>query len=346
MSQENVEIVRSSVGGSMRGRAAALAATLVALACLLCVGVPVRAAAATPFRLLIARGDAQLLRSDGVRFVTLQRGSSSAPTWVFDTLGGRRFRPPRPSPGCRSVVDVGGGFALWRCVDRYMLTEFATGAVREPAGWGAVEAMETPSRPDYFCVAFLIGRFWLRGACVGPGGTEDPFFLNHRTGRLITQPAGVFNSHWINLDYAGLVTPRCAPVRQGWLHTSLPPFTLGTLAWRHDEYEGLEYGEIRLGRCGERRADIVSRCPANNNCAAVQLGSRYVTWAEGNRVFAYLPRGRRRVLVAPAPAGSRICERPVGVVHTCDRVFAQWTDALYVARFEPPRGAPPCQAKR
>jgi hypothetical protein len=56
-------------------------------------------------------------------------------------------------------------------------------------------------------------------------------------------------------------------------------------------------------------------------------------------------RGRRRVLVAPAPAGSRIFERPVDVVHTCDRVFAQWTDALYVARFEPPRGAPPCQTR-
>jgi hypothetical protein len=344
MSQENVEIVRRSVGGSMRDRAAALAAALVALACLLCVGLPVRAAAATPFRLLIVRGDAQLLRSDGVRFVTLQRDSSIAPSWVFDTLAGRRFRPRRPSPDCRTV-DVGGGFALWRCVDRYMLTDFATGAAREPVGWAAVEAMETPSRPDYHCHAFRIGRYWLQGGCAGPGGTFDPFFVNHRTGRLITQLAGGFEPFdRINLDYAALVTPRCAPVRQGWLHISLPPFTLRALSWRYDEYGGLEYGEIRLRRCGEQRAHIVSRCPANNNCAAVQLGSRYVTWAEGTRVFAYLPRGRRRVLVAPAPPG--IGERPVDVVHTCDRVFAQWTDALYVARFEPPRGAPPCQSKR
>jgi hypothetical protein len=102
---------------------------------------------------------------------------------------------------------------------------------------------------------------------------------------------------------------------------------------------------IRLWRCGEQRADLVSRCPVNNTCSAVQLGSRYVTWAEGNRVFAYLPGARRRVLVAPTPAGSRIFKRPVNVVHTCDRVFAQWPDALYVARFKPRRGAPPCQAR-
>jgi hypothetical protein len=337
MSQETVEIVRSSVGGSMRGRAAALAA-LVAVACLLCVGVPVRAAAATPFRLLIVRGDAQLLRSDGVRFVTLQRESSTAP-WVFDTLAGRRFRPPRPSPGCRTV-GVGGGFALWRCVDRYMLTDFATGAAREPVGWAAVEA----TKPDAPCYAYRIGRYWLQGGCGYGSGSDSLFFLNHRTGRLITQFAGGLD-FWdrINLDYAGLVTPRCAPFRQGWLGISLPPFTLRALRWRWDEYGGLEYGEIRLRRCGEQRADTVSRCPANNNCAAVQLGSRYVTWAEGTRVFAYLPRARRRVLVAPAPPG--IGERPVDVVHTCDRVFAQWTDALYVARFEPPRGAPPCQSR-
>jgi hypothetical protein len=348
MSQENVEVVRRSLGGSMRGRAASLVAALVALACLLCVGVPVRAAAATPFRLLIVRGDAQLLRSDGVRFVTLQRDSSSAPTWVFDTLAGRRFRPPRPSPDCRTVVDVGGGFALWRCVDRYMLTDFATGAAREPVGWAAVEAMDGMEGPDYQCYAWRIGRYWLQGSCDGPGGTYDPFFLNHRTGRLITQPAGGWEPFdRFNVDYAGLVTPRCAPVRRGWLHISQPPFTLQALFWRSTVGGlGLGNGVIRLWRCGEQRADTVSRCPANpNDCAAVQLGSRYVTWAEGNRVFAYLPRARRRVLVAPAPAGIIGEERPVDVVHTCDRVFAQWTDALYVARFEPRRAAPLCQTR-
>jgi len=142
-----------------------------------------------------------------------------------------------------------------------MLTDFATGAAREPAGWDAVEAMETPSRPDYFCVAFLIGRYVAAGRLRRTGGTDDPFFLNHRTGRQITQPAGVFNSDRINLDYAGLVTPHCAPVREAWmLHTSLPPFTLQALTSRfNEEYEGPSSGAafsrtLGVRRCSQSRA--------------------------------------------------------------------------------------------
>jgi hypothetical protein len=60
MSQEHVEIVRSSVAGSMRGRAAVLAAALVALAWLLCVSLPVHASAATAFRQVTVRGDPEL----------------------------------------------------------------------------------------------------------------------------------------------------------------------------------------------------------------------------------------------------------------------------------------------
>jgi hypothetical protein len=355
MSQENIEFMRRSVGGSMRDRAAVLAAALVASACLLCVGLPARASAATAFREVTVDGDAQLLTSDGVRFVTLlvrlqgDQGDTLTVPWVFDTLARRRFRPTRPSPDCHSS-NVGGDVALWRCADsRYMVTDLATGAARELPGWAAVEAMKSSVFPEH-CDAHRVGRYWLEGTCGGSGvgQTSDPFFLNHRTGRLMTRSAAGFDPYDpdINLDYRDLVTPRCAPVRQSWLRISLPPFTLQALRWSTGEYtyDGFAYGEIRLRRCGDQRAQIVSRCPANN-CAAVQLGSLYVTWAEGNRVFAYLPRARRRVLVAPAPAGSSIWEHPVNVVHACDRVYAQWPDALYVARFEPRRGAPPCQTR-
>jgi hypothetical protein len=56
MSQEIVEVVRRSVGGSMRDRAAALAAPLVGLACLLSLVLPVPASAGTAFRHVTVRG--------------------------------------------------------------------------------------------------------------------------------------------------------------------------------------------------------------------------------------------------------------------------------------------------
>jgi hypothetical protein len=160
MSQEHVEIVRSSVAGSMRGRAAVLAAALVALAWLLCVSLPVHASAATAFRQVTVRGDPELLRSDGVRFVTLRvrlGGFFVKTPWVFDTLVQRRFRATPPSPDCESGDD-GGGVALWHCDNGPVLTDLATGAARELAGWAAVEAMENQSL-GYHCSAGLIGRY-------------------------------------------------------------------------------------------------------------------------------------------------------------------------------------------
>jgi len=63
-------------------------------------------------------------------------------------------------------------------------------------------------------------------------------------------------------------------------------------------------------------------------------------------VFAYLPRIRRRVLVGRAPAALRPLPGELKVAHTCNRVYAQWSNTLYVARFEPRRGAPRCQTAR
>jgi hypothetical protein len=173
-----------------------------------------------------------------VRFVTLDvtlQGESSNAPWVFDTLARKRFRLTPPFPNCR-FGNVGGGVVLWFCpsLTRPLISDLATGGAREPAGWAAVEAMERPPPPDYYnCSAYGIGRYWLQGECRGfGGGGGDPFYLNHRTGRLMTHNAGGFNAYdpRINLDYQGLVTPRCVPLRHSWLHFSLPPVHLAGAA--------------------------------------------------------------------------------------------------------------------
>lgn len=169
-----------------------------------------------------------------MRFVTLRvtLGGFVSKTWVFDTLGQRRFRATTSSPDCQPG-DVGGGVALWHCDNGPVLTDLATSAARQPAGWAGVEAMEDPYTA---CGARLVGRYWLEGdrrGALGPRG--DPFFLNHRTGflnhrtgRLIPPRAeGVCYAYdpSINLDYAGS-PPRCTTPRKSWLHMTLPPLSL------------------------------------------------------------------------------------------------------------------------
>jgi hypothetical protein len=96
-----------------------------------------------------------------------------------------------------------------------------------------------------------------------------------------------------------------------------------------------------LRRCGKKRAEILDQCFIRI-CRTPQLGSRYVTWGEDQRVYAYLPRIRRRLLIGRTPAYF------LSVAHTCNQIFAlsPRTNTVYAARFEPARGAPPCQSSR
>jgi hypothetical protein len=143
---------------------------------------------------------------------------------------------------------------------------------------------------------------------------------------------------FLDLNYKGLVRHACRPLERPAVTEFLPPFGLE------------EFGErLRLRRCGRERGETLSRC-RSAICVTPQLGSRYVTWGEGDLVFAYLPRIRRRVLIGRAPAELDAYTLPRAVVHTCNRVFVQWPGtafgakySVYLARFEPRRGAPPCQ---
>jgi hypothetical protein len=288
--------------------------------------------------------------SDGVRFAwtnTLPSAYAYGKVRVFDTLRGRSFRLRPPARGCR-IETLGGGVVRWDCPPprESLITDLATRRSREPAGIERVRAMNdeyTVCEPEG-----PIGRYWTQiwcGARSGGGGGPDPCcFLNHRTGVLLTRPLVWFYDppQFVDLNYAGLVRSWCAPLgRIADLGEYQPPLALQTPGLL-GPISGAR--SIRLRRCGATRAGLLSRC-RQSACRTPQLGSGYVTWGEHRRVYAYLPRIWRRVLLGGF-SGELVRRRRLIVAHTCNRVFARWDFSVYVARFEPRRGAPPCQSAR
>jgi hypothetical protein len=274
---------------------------------------------------------------------------------VFDTLRRRNFRLEAPRSEC-FFRSIGGGLAVWSCYSpetmllTMLLTNLSTGRSRAPAGIDRVER-DLNQPPDVWCNPQAIGRQWLELSCGGSIGPRSTYYLNHREGRLTGEiepyVAGV---PFIDLDYVGLVRRTCAPLERPAYGAYAPP---------HFDYErpfaldaplgpgpygdtGTRFGSIRLRRCGTKRAEILSSCP-QTDCRSPQLGSDYVSWGEFKRVYAYLPRIRRRVLIGRPPADF-VRGRKLSVAHTCNRIFARWGSAIYEARFEPRHGAPPCQA--
>jgi hypothetical protein len=331
MSKENVTVVKRVV--------AAGAAFVGVLA--LCASAG--AAPVSPFREVAGVKDLLYVQSDGVRYAWAtywrNRVGDEIGVVVFDTVRGRNFRLVAPASGC-DFVSIGGGFALWSCRQptRVFLTNLSSGRSHEPVGFDKIVQKEAALGLGLFCVpenGKSVGRYWITFHCgngFGPG--DEPFFLNHRTGRL-TKEVDPYSPDlpFIDLDYVGLYRPYCAPLAD----EEYPP--------PYPDYErpfALEWGgPIRLRRCGTKRAETLSRCLLSD-CRTPQLGSGYVTWGEHKRVYAYLPRTRQRVLVGRAPTDF-VRGRKLSVAHTCNRIFARWGDGIYEARFEPARGAPPCQ---
>jgi hypothetical protein len=336
-----------------------LAATVVAFACALSAAAPRPASAASAFREVAVVSGALYVRSDGERFAwaTNAWGAEHGVVRVFDTLRGRNFRLTAPEPGC-GFDSVGGGLAVWSCFppETKLLTNLSTGRSRKPAGIGPIERIA--AEPGFFCRTHSIGRYWLEYSCgTGFGPGDDTYWLNHRTGRItggVELEDKLFSpdAPFVDLDYAGLFRPYCAPLDRPSdgshappyfdyappyaLHAPLGPGALGVLG------TGTRFDSIRLRRCGIRRAETLSQCRFTD-CRTPQLGSGYVTWGEHKRVYAYLPSIRRRVLVGRAPAGF-LRGRKLSVAHTCNRIFALWGYGIYAARFEPRHGAPTCQA--
>jgi hypothetical protein len=340
MSQENLRVVD-------RVLAAAVAAA-TAFVAVLALSAPAGAAPATPFREVAVVTGVRSVQSDGARFAwaTTPSGTGHG-VRVFDTLRGRNFRLEAPRAEC-SFGWIGGGLAVWSCIspETMLLTNLSTGRSREPAGINQVEQM---AQPTYiFCRAWAIGRHWLGFSCgsgFGPG--DDPLYLNHRTGRL-TDYVDPFSPDlpFIDPNSVDLFRPFCRPLERPPDGSNAPPyfdyappFALHAPTGRDPRID-----LIRLRRCGTRRAETLSRCRLTD-CRTPQVGSRYVTWGEHKRVYAYLPRTRRRVLVGRAPA-EFVRGRKLSVAHTCNRVFALWGNTIYAARFEPREGAPPCQTAR
>ena len=343
--------MRSSYAGLTLGCVAprlvvkSFAACLVFLAGVLALSAPARGAAASPFREVAEVHGALSVQSDGERFAWVAKYGTSA-VRVFDTLRGRNFRLAAPRPGCHVYLSIGGGLVAWSCVSapRMLLTDLSSGRSREPAGLDRVEREH--NQPYDSCGPVAIGRQWLELSCGGGFGPRSTHYLNHRDGRL-TGEIDVTSVPFIDLDYVGLSRRTCAPLERSdgayappyfdyqrpfALHAPLGPGPYGPT--------GTRFGSIRLRRCGTKRTEILSGCP-QTDCRTPQLGSDYVTWGEYKRVYAYLPRIRRRLLIGRAPA-EFVPGRKLSVAHTCNRIFARWGNGIYAARFAPPHGAPPC----
>ena len=330
-------------------------AAAAAFVAVLALSASAGAAPVSPFREVAFGKGVWGVESDGVRFAWGQPRDyqTAGAVRVFDTLRGRSFRLAAPAHGCKFVW-IGDGDVVWNCYQprKVLLQNLSTGQLREPAG---IEQVFQKASEFVHCNPLAdIGRYWLGFSCgngFGPG--DEPFYLNHRSGRLIPEfDPFVSDLPFIDVDYANLFRPYCAPLGRPADNSSrppyfdyVPPFALHSpLGPGPYGPSGTRFGSIQLLRCGTKRADILSRC-RSTSCRTPQLGSRYVTWGEHKRVYAYLPSVRRRVLVGRAPTAF-LRGRKLSVAHTCNRIFARWGNTIYAARFEPARGAPPCQHRR
>jgi hypothetical protein len=330
MSRENLKILK---------RVLAAAATLVVV---LAPNASTGAAAVTPFREEAVVEGALYIGSDGVRFAWATNEQNEV-VRVFDTLRNRNFELTAPGPGC-GFEAIGRGIALWSCFppETKLLTSLSTGLSRKPVGIEPIE--REAAEPGVSCSAGEIGRYWLRYSCrglFGPGG--DTYWLNHRTGRItggVELEDELFSpdAPFVDLDYPDLFRTYCTPL--GWPHYYQPPYLEYAPPLAVVAYLGTGSDSIRLRRCGKKRAETLGRC-LRRVCRSPQLGSRYVTWGEDRRVYAYLPTIKHRVVVGRSPAYF------LTVAHTCDQIFAlsPRINTVYAARFEPTRGAPPCQSK-
>ncbi len=206
--------------------ARAVAVAGVALASLLALSAPAHGAPASTFREVAVDNGFWAVQSDGVRFAWVQPRSYAGAVRVFDTLRGRNFRLAPPRPEC-SFGGIGGGLAVSSCYDeprRVFLTDLSTGRRREPVGIDQVW-------PKAFSGASChtlgdVGRYWLGFACgngFGPG--DEPFYLNHRTGRLIPEfDPYVSELPFIDADYVDLFRPYCAPLERPPDGSRAPPY--------------------------------------------------------------------------------------------------------------------------
>ena len=209
-----------------------------------------------------------------------------------------------------------------------LVTNLSTGQSREPAG------IDGLPRVWVTCFPYSIGRYWLAVLCGGGGSYQGPYYLNHRTGWLTREFFGEPSpgSPFIDLDHVRVARPHCAPLRRAALSDYEPPL--------HSIHPTRRSG---CSAPGTKRAEILDRC-RRTNCRTPELARRYATWGADDRVYAYLPRIRRRVLVGRVradPGGQKAETSPTparGSSHAGD-------SRIYVARFEPRRGAPPCQTE-
>ena len=320
------------------------AAVVISLVLVVGLGCLETAAAASGFRFVGSGG----VTSDGIRYAAVPK--QGEPVLIFDTTRPSSFRLPPPLPPSAAKCDftaIGAGQAVWTCsspatgsssFDRRpvpILTDLATRSSRGVAG-----AQNLFRCPQVACAPFGhtysgIGRAWIRVDTYSFFGT---YYLSRTTGEVRRGGDGPRTQP--DLDRPALVRRICRPVRR----PALPGLDGGPSHVQVDiegrsvllpaSGIGPQSRPLQLFRCGRRRPRVLSRCRPTP-CESSGLSAGVVTWAQGNRVWSYRLRTRRRKLVGSLPVGSFPPGAPLlGVARTRTRVFAValQRQAVYVAR--------------
>jgi hypothetical protein len=287
-------------------------------------------------------GKIENLQADA-RYVAWDRDART--THVVDTRNGRSFDVPDPA-GCEvrrgnsgpyegGLVDVGGGYLMWRCVDPNSgqevpgLMRIGEGRVVYAAG---VQQLHEAYRTDAASVNFTaVGRHWIQWYASYNHYSKD-VFLNWRTGDR--QEDRDSDGSVPNLDDPQLVQRLCPPLAR----RANPDYDEFTAPFKPFDYEE-PYGVTEAGgkskvllleRCGRDHHALVSRCD-RGGCTSLDLFARVATWAEGHDVYAYSIRSRRRRRLGRI---NLHLIAPLVVFHTRTRVYAHdpVSSRTYVAR--------------
>ena len=285
---------------------------------------------------------------------------------VFDTLRRRNFRLEAPRSEC-SFRSIGGGLALWSCYSpgddaaHDAAHESVDGAKPRTGGdrpgRAGLESAEWPR--DTFAARKQsgAGSGW-NSVAWGEATRTSLFDVLPQPSRTAASPARLSRTR-LGCRSLTSITSACfaGPARRSngrpmgpmrrrtstMTGTVCPPRTAGAGALRADRYQ------VRLDPLAALRHQA-RRDPQHVPADRLPLAAARQRLRDLGRVQTRLclptahPAASADRGGAPPPTSSR--GRKLSVTHTCNRIFARWGgNTIYAARFEPARGAPPCQPR-
>jgi hypothetical protein len=260
-------------------------------------------------------------QTDGQRFLSYERENGHAR--VVDTFKGKSFdfAPPSFCTDPPRLEGVTSGRLLWTCSNR---------------GRPIVETLRTRTFADLLGNVQLdedgqptstwlgIGRYWVIGFDPTSDADFDDSFLNWRTNRSEIEPHSA--TKLADPDRKELFVRLCRPLsrppsqQDGGPTESLPSFAdyeYKAPFGLRESSDAATVTSLLLDRCGQHAPLVLTRrCHA---CVR-DLTRRHAVWTEGNTVWAYVLRSRRRVRIGTVPFKPKRLGY-FGVSETRDRLY-------------------------